>query len=85
MFPVYFCKSSNTVINQSKTCAIYQFTNNGPSPVAGVTNGISCDFAGTPYANIASIGQTKTTGCVIAGSLTPQSGVSITFVSNCTS
>jgi hypothetical protein len=86
MFPIYFCKSSNTVINQSKVCSIYTFGYSGPGAVGGVA-GISCDFAGSPYAAITA--NTGTTACVINGSLTPLTPfggtVTIAFQSDCTS
>jgi len=42
MLPVYFCKSSNTVINESKVCSIYTFSYSGPPGVGGVS-GVACD------------------------------------------
>lgn len=89
MIPIYFCKSSTTTLtgNQSKACAIYNFSYSGPQ-VGGVS-GTGCDFNGTSYANIVASGGSKNTACVIAGSLTPTTPfggtVTITFVSNCTS
>ena len=87
MFPIYFCKSSNTVINESKVCSIYTFSySGGPPATVGGVSGIACDFAGSPYAAIT--GTTATTLCVINGSLTPTTPfggtVTITFQSNCT-
>jgi hypothetical protein len=83
MLPPIFFDNDKITTTPSSTCGIYQFSNGGPNLIAGISATRCTDGLG--YTGIAiRFGAAVTTPCLIDGTVVPQTGVTVTRISNCT-
>lgn len=81
--PTFFDDKNTTASGSASTCGIYQFSNGGPNLIAGISATRCTDGLG--YTGIAiRFGAAVTTPCLIDGTVVPQTGVTVTRISNCT-